>query len=464
MRTTLWTLGALFMMSISLSGSALSFESASQDKPNFVILLTDDQGYQDLGCYGSPDIKTPCIDKMASEGMKFTSFYAQTVCGPSRAALLTGCYPMRTERAAHDNGLIPHPAMSLNEITIPELLKPLGYKTAMFGKWDLAGRNTRHGTFQLDLNPSKQGFDYSFWTPTSGASAIRTADKVVVKKVARSSVTKLYTDKAIEFIKANKEAPFFVYLAHPMPHTPIAASKEFKGKSKAGLYGDVVEELDHHTGRVLDTISKLGLDDNTYIIFSSDNGPWWREGEHAGHCQPLRSAKTSTYDGGLRVPFIIKAPGKISAGTKSDLVTAGIDMLPTIAKLAGAKIPQDRVIDGVDISEIFQGKKTELDRPFFFYQHQALRAVRQGDWKLHLPHSKIDRTKEGKLWQSHVPKADRGYLNEPALYNLKDDIGETTNVAEAHPKIVQRLMKQLVFAKKDIGFHDHIGENSRRKK
>ena len=464
--TNVFVLVTLFAADARAQGTDSNAASQTEPgKPNFVIIMTDDQGYQDLGCYGSPDIKTPRIDQMAREGMKFTSFYAQTVCGPAREALLTGCYPMRTERAEHDDGLVPHPAMSLNEVTIPELLKPLGYKTAMVGKWDLAGRATRSkSNFRVELNPSKQGFDYSFWTQTSGSNPIREAGKVVVKKIKRTSLTKTYTDKAIEFIKANKEDPFFVYLAHPMPHTPIAASKKFKGESKAGLYGDVIEELDFHTGRVLDTITKLDLDKNTYVIFTSDNGPWWREGDQAGHCEPLRSAKTSTYDGGLRVPFIIKAPGKIAAGTKCNLVAAGIDMLPTIAKLAGAMVPQDRVIDGVDISAIFHGQQTKLDRSFFFYQHQSLRAVRHGDWKLHLPHSELDRTKEGTLWQTHVPEADRAFIDHLTLYNLKDDIGETTNVAAEHPQVVRRLTKQLDFAKRDIGYHNKIGENSRRKR
>ena len=424
--------------------------------------MTDDQGYQDLGCYGSPEIKTPRLDQMAKEGMRFTSFYAQTVCGPARTALMTGCYPMRTRRAEHDNGKVPHPAMSLDEVTVAELLKKLGYETGMSGKWDLSGR--ANGTFRAKLNPSAQGFDMSLWSPWSESKRIYEAEKLTVKNTERAQVTKVFTDRAIDFITANKDKPFFLYLPHPMPHTPLAASKDFKGKSAGGLYGDVIEELDFHIGRVLDTVKNLGLDDNTYIIFTSDNGPWWIRGDDAGHCEPLRSAKTSTYDGGLRVPFIIKAPGKVPAGTTCDLVCAGIDIMPTIIKLAGGTIPQDRVIDGLDISEIFHGKQKELNRPFFFYQHQALRAVRQGDWKLHIAHSKLDRTKEGKTWQKHVPKKDRAYITEPTLYNLKTDIGETTNVAKDNPKIVEKLLKQIEFAKRDIGYHDVVGENSRRKK
>jgi len=432
------------------------------EKPNVVLILTDDQGYQDLGCYGSPDIKTPHIDRMAREGMRFTSFYAQTVCGPSRAAILTGCYPMRTERAPHDRGRVPHPAMSLNEITIAEMLKPRGYHTAMIGKWDLSGRKHKKA-FRIELHPGNQGFDESFWTETSGEGVIRSGAEIAVRKPVRSSLTTRYTNQAISFIERNKEQPFFVYLAHVMPHTKLAVSKAFKGKSEAGLYGDVIEELDHQVGRLLRRLRELGLDENTYVIFMSDNGPWWKEGPHAGHCAPLRSAKTSTYEGGLRVPFIIRAPGKVPAGCTSDLVCAGIDLLPTVATLTGAKMQDDRVIDGLDISGIFHGTQTSLDRPFFFYQHEALRAVRRGDWKLHLPHSELDRTKEGATWQTHVPPKDRPYIKESTLYNLKEDIGETANVAEEHPEIVKQLLADLEAAKRDIGYHHVIGENSRRK-
>ena len=430
-------------------------------QPNFIIIMTDDQGYQDLGCYGSPNIKTPNIDQMAAEGMRLTSFYAQTVCGPSRAALMTGSYPMRVERHPDDDGTMVHPAMSLNEITIPELLKPLGYVTGMAGKWDLSGRPPA-GTYRVGLGPHNQGFDETFWSATSDADEILEAETVVLSNHARSSITRRFSDKAIEFIHANKDSPFFFYLAHPMPHTPIAASADFLGTSDGGLYGDVIEELDYHTGRVLDAVKEAGLDEVTYVIFTSDNGPWWIRQPNAGFADPLRSAKTSTYDGGLRVPFIVRAPGRVPAGTTSDLVCANLDLFPTIAQLAGAAIPDDRVIDGIDVADIFHGNQAELDRAFFFYQHEALRAVRRGEWKLHLAHSDLDRTKEGTQWQSHVPPADRPYIEELTLYNLDNDIGETTNVAADHPEVVAELLEDLDFAKADIGYHDVIGENSRR--
>lgn len=450
---------ALFILSL------FSYTAAAEEKPNFIIIFTDDQGYQDLGCFGSPDIKTPHIDKMAEEGMKLTSFYAQTVCGPSRLALMTGSYPMRTERAAHDDGLFAHPAVSLNEIMIPEILKPLGYKTGMIGKWDLAGRRNKN-TFSMDLGPYNQGFDYTFWAATSNDHPVDLflEKEVVVKKAKDSTLTERYTDKAIEFIDKNKEEPFFLYLAHSMPHTKLGVSEKFKGKSEEGIYGDVIEELDHNVGRILTHIKEQKLDKNTYIIFTSDNGPWWIKKDHGGHAKPLRAGKTSTYDGGVRVPFVIWAPGKVPAGTSSDLVTATLDILPTIAELAGAEVPSDRVIDGHDISGIFHGEQKELDRTFFYYQHQALRAVRDGDWKLHLAHTPLDKSKDGRVWARHVAPEDRAFLSEIALYNLKEDIGETKNVAAEHPEIVEKLMKHLDFAKKDIGYHGVFGENSRRLK
>ena len=435
-------------------------EDTPQRPPNFIIIFTDDQGYQDLGCYGSPDIKTPVIDQMAEEGMKFTSFYAQTVCGPSRAALMTGSYPYRNSRA--DDGSNPHPAISASEITIPEILKPVGYSTGMIGKWDLAGHSQTD--FQADLSPQKQGFDYSYWTPSSNDRFVNLYEgqKLIKRKAQMGLLTNLYTTKAIEFITREKDSPFFLYLAHSLPHTKLAVSDEFKGKSEGGLYGDVIEELDYNVGRVLEHVKALNLDDDTYIIFTSDNGPWWVKKDHGGHCAPLRGAKTSTYEGGLRVPFIIRAPGKVPKGATSDLVTATIDILPTVASLSGADLPQDRVIDGIDISKIFTGEQQELERPYFYYQHRALRAVRFGEWKLHLAHSEADRQNEGAKWLNHIPEGDRPYMDELTLYNLNEDIGETTNVAKDQPEVVKELMEHFEAIKKDLGFQDQPGINARR--
>lgn len=448
---------AIALITLALLSIACSAKEARQ--PNVIVIFTDDQGYQDLGCFGSPNIKTPHIDQMADEGMKLTSFYAQTVCGPSRAALMTGCYPLRNAR--NDNGNSPHPKLSLSEVTIAEVLKPAGYSTCMIGKWDLAGHNVEK--FNPDLLPYNQGFDYSFYTPSSNDSRVHLLrNKEVVKLNAdMSTLTKRYTDEAIGFIEKNKEKPFFIYLAHTMPHTKLAVSDEFKGKSEGGLYGDVIEEIDYNVGRMMDKLKASGLDDNTYVIFTSDNGPWWIKKAHAGHADPLRGAKTAAWEGGLRVPFIVRAPGKIPAGTASDQVCATIDLLPTIAHWAGAEVPSDRVIDGLDISDIFTGEKKTLERPYFYYQHQELRAVRLGKWKLHKAHLKDKKSIAFSKWPIHIAPEDRVWFDDYVLYNLDDDIAETTDVADQHPEVVAELSKLLDWAKADIGDFGHRGENAR---
>jgi len=433
--------------------------TAEPVKPNIIIIFTDDQGYQDLGCFGSPDINTPCIDQMAKEGMRFTNFYAQTVCGPSRASLMTGCYPLRVARQADPDSI--HPEMHINEITIAEVLKEQGYTTGAFGKWDLAGHNPAQ--YKPALLPPHQGFDYYFGTSGSNdrsVDLIRDTEKIETN-ADMSTLTRRYTDEAIAFIEKSKEKPFFVYLAHTMPHTKLAVSEDFKGKSAGGFYGDVIEELDFNVGRVLDKVKELGLDDNTYIIFTSDNGPWLLRGEHGGHAAPLRSGKTSCWEGGLRIPCIMRAPGKIPAGTECDAVTATIDMMPTLAKLAGGQAPSDRVIDGIDISLLMQGQKTNLNRSYFYYQHNCLRAIRSGQWKLMLPHTEPVKTSIATKWKNHIAKSDAIRIEKPMLFDLESDIGETTDVADKYPEKVAELLKLAEWAKHDIGDHNQFGANAR---
>ena len=430
-----------------------------QEKPNFIIIFTDDQGYNDLGCYGSPDIKTPNIDQLAAEGMKFTNFYAQTVCGPSRAALMTGCYPLRNAR--NDKGEAPHPKLALSEITIAEMLQPAGYTTGMIGKWDLAGHNPEK--FNPELLPWAQGFDYSFLTPGSNDARVHLIRnrELVEMHADMSTLTRRYTDEAIQFIHEQEEQPFFLYLAHTMPHTKLAVSDDFKGKSERGLYGDVIEEIDYHVGRILEELKKKKLDQNTYVIFTSDNGPWWIKKEHGGSALPLRGAKTSAWEGGLRVPCIMWAPGKVPAGSHSDQVTATIDLLPTIAQIAGASPPTDRVIDGLDISSIMHGQDTSLNRPYFYYQHQELRAVRLGKWKLHLPHQPDSEAISYRNWPIHSAPEDRIHFDTNTLYDLEKDIAETTDVADEYPEIVAQLLAHLDWAKADIGDIGARGKNAR---
>lgn len=454
MKRLVFSFSCLFVFSLCAFG-----QKNKSTKPNFIIIFTDDQGYQDLGCFGSPNIKTPNIDKMATEGMKFTNFYAQTVCGPSRAALMTGCYPLRNAR--NDNGVAPHPKLSLSEITIAEVLKPAGYATCMIGKWDLAGHNPER--FNPNLLPIDQGFDDSFFTPGSNDSRVHLLrnKEVVELNADMSTLTKRYTDEALDFIERHKEQPFFLYLAHTMPHTKLAVSDAFKGKSEGGLYGDVIEEIDYNVGRIFEKLKKSGLDENTYVIFTSDNGPWWIKKEHGGHAEPLRGAKTSAWEGGFRVPAIIWAPGKVPAKTVSNNILATIDILPTLANIAGAKVPDDRVIDGLDISDIIHGKTKKLDRPFFYYQHQELRAVRKGKWKLHLPHRPDSTSIVYRKWPVHIAPQDRVLFTKPMLYNLETDIAETTNVADENPQVVAALIKLLDWAKEDIGDFKKRGVNAR---
>jgi len=441
------------------SGRLRESREAAAPKPNFIIIFTDDQGYQDVGCFGSPLIKTPRLDRMAAEGVKFTSFYAQTVCGPSRAALMTGCYPLRV--AKRNNQVDIHPYLHTKEITIAEVLKDAGYATACFGKWDLAGH--RQAGFDYDLLPTKQGFDYFFGTPTSNDSIVNLLrnDTVIEKKADMNTLTRRYTDEALAFIRNNTNRPFFVYIPHTMAHTKLGASAQFRGKSKRGLYGDVVEEIDFNVGRILDTVRELGLDGRTYIIFMSDNGPWAIKKEHGGSALPLRGTKTSTWEGGLRVPCIMRAPGRIPAGIVCDEIASTMDMLPTLAKLAGGKTPTDRVIDGHDISALMHGERGAASptEAFFYYQHTHLQAVRSGKWKLHLPRPANPPWTPN--WARHIDAEDVFDIEEPMLFDLDSDIGESHDVAAEHPEVVGRLLEFAERARSDIGDYNRVGRNAR---
>ena len=455
-----------FLKTLGLGAAALAAprvmrgaKARDDAKPNFIIIFTDDQGYQDVGCFGSPTIKTPRLDRMAREGMKFTSFYAQTVCGPSRAALMTGCYPLRV--AKRNNQVDVHPYLHTKEITIAEILKAAGYTTAAFGKWDLAGHTQTR--YDPTLLPTRQGFDYFFGTPTSNDGLVNLLrnEKVVEKRADMNTLTRRYTDEAIAFIERSKAKPFFVYIPHTMPHTKLGVSKTFRGTSKRGLYGDVIEEIDFNVGRVLDAVKKLGLDDTTYVIFTSDNGPWRIKQAHGGSCKPLRGAKTSTWEGGLRVPCIMRAPGRIPPGTTCDEITCTMDMLPTLAALAGTDVPKDRIIDGHDIRFMMHGRPgaTTRKEAYYYYQHTHLQAVRAGKWKLHL--TRPAQPPWAPKWARHIDKKDVIEIKKPMLYDLEADIGETTDVAAANPKVVARLLALAEKGRNDIGDYNRIGKGAR---
>lgn len=417
---------------LTVCGVLLSTPLVAQEqrpKPNILIIFTDDQGYGDLSCYGSETIHTPRIDQLASEGTRFTSFYAQVVCGPSRSALLTGRYPVRSHGWS----------MPASEITVAELLQQQGYTTACFGKWDVSNRQAI-----LERMPNAQGFDEYYGTlgaNDNGQVALHHNHEQVGTTSEMASLTKLYTDKSIEFLKAHQTEPFFLYLAHTMVHSVIDASEEFKGTSKGGLYGDTVQELDFHVGRLLDAVDELGLRDSTLVIFTTDNGPWWNAKESLakrhndqiawGSSGPLREGKGSTYEGGLRVPCLARWPNHVPAGRVNDAIFATIDFLPTFAALVGVEIPTDRLIDGVDQTELLLGKSEQGARDNYVYFSQGeLHGVRFNNWKL----LKADR----KRHYGYVKDKGSGMIE---LYDLGADLGETTNVADQYPEIVQQLLE-----------------------
>ena len=465
-RTTL--MRPLLLLACLIGGLPTHAKAA---RPNFVVIFSDDQGYADVGCFGSPDIRTPRLDAMAAEGMKFTSFYAQPVCGPSRAALMTGCYPMRVAERGNDKQV--HPILHSDEITVAEILKTKGYATACFGKWDLA-KHAQEGFF-MDLFPTHQGFDYFYGTPTSNdcVANLYRNEELIEPETDISTLTKRYTDEAIGFMQKNKEQPFFVYIPHSMPHTRLDASAQFKGKSKRGLYGDVIEEIDFNVGRILDAINDMGLADNTYVLFTSDNGPWLiKNKDHqdghlstddGGSAGPLRSGKVSTFEGGVRVPCIVWGPGRVPAGKTCDSIASTLDVLPTLAALAGAEVPTDRVIDGEDIRHLFQGEfdKANADKAHYYYLRVHLQAVRQGRWKLHLPRSKQPIGAAPFSRNSHIAVADRIGFDSPFLVNLDNDLGETKNAAEENPAVVAGLLKLAEDMREDLGDFNRVGKNMR---
>ena len=428
---------------------------AANEKPNILIIFTDDQGYGDVGCYGNQAIKTPRLDQLAKEGTLFSNFYAQPVCGPSRSALLTGRYPIRSQGWS----------MPAEEITFAELLKPAGYQTACIGKWDVSNRRAI-----IDRMPNAQGFEYYFGplgANDGGMVTFHENNKPAGQTTDMGSLTRLYTNKAIDYLenRRNPDQPFLLYLAHTMMHTNIDASPAFKGTSAGGLYGDVVEEFDFETGRLLDRLDSLGLRENTLVIFTSDNGPWsqpryylvkmgrlkgstnnrdaWYMPDGTifwGDPGPLRGAKGSAYEAGSRVPCIVRWPGNVPAGRTSDALWATIDFLPTLVSLAGAEMPADRVIDGKNQTQLLLGNVDE-GRDTFVYDQVSQKdspymaiGIRKGKWKLLLPGREPS--------EPHRYVMDFG-TNGYELYNLDSDIGERWNLASDYPAIVEELEEEL---------------------
>ena len=442
----------LLLFLIALFQSAVR-DSAVAEQPNFVIIFTDDQGYGDLSCFGGKHISTPRIDQMAAEGSKLTSFYvAAPVCTPSRAALMTGCYPKRIDMATGSNfGVLlagDKKGLHPDEITIAEVLKTRGYKTGIFGKWHLGD--------QPKFLPTKQGFDEYFGIPFSHdihpfhprqnhfkfpPLALLKNETVIEMDPDADFLTKRITEHAVSFIERNKDQPFFLYVPHPIPHKPLHVSPPFmKGvsseiteklkneknsvdyKTRDKLFRQAINEIDWSVGQILDTLKKNGIDQNTLLIFTSDNGP------AIGSAGPLRGRKGSTYEGGMRESTVVRWPGNIPAGQTNDKLMTTMDLLPTFAKLAGAKVPADRIIDGKDIWKTLTTDSATPHEKFFYHRGNQLLAVRSGDWKLH-------RNNKGKPTQ---------------LYNLKNDIGEKNNVIKTNPELVKKLARFMQVFDQDM--------------
>lgn len=474
MRITTKTL--LFLL-ISVTGIAQQKSST----PNIVLIFMDDMGYGDLSCYGALDINTPNIDQLASEGIRFTNFLSsQAVCSASRASIMTGCY---ANRVGISGALFPGSKVGLasNEMTMAELLKQKNYATAIYGKWHLGDAK--------QFLPLQQGFDeylgipYSndMWpvnydgTPADSTSSksklpqlplIKNNDKWLEIKTLedQSTLTERYTTAAEAFIKKNKNKPFFLYLPHSMPHVPINASPAFRGKSKQGLYGDVIQEIDASVGRILKTIKENGLDNNTLVIFTSDNGPWINYGNHAGSTGGLREGKGTSFEGGQRVPGIIRWKGTIQPNIVSNQLASTIDLFPTIAAITKASLPNKK-IDGVSILPILQGDKNATPRKTFlyYYRKNSLEAVRIDNWKLVFAHPSRSYLNQLPGMNGYPGKAPEDVAMPLALYDLRRDPAENYDIKDMHPDIVKKLQALAEEARADLGddIQKRTGANNR---
>jgi arylsulfatase len=448
--------------------------AAASGKPNVIVIFTDDQGYGDVGCFGAKGFETPNLDQLAREGTRFTHFHvAQPVCSASRAGLLTGCYP---NRLGIHGALGPKSAVALahSETTLAEVFKTQGYATGMAGKWHLGDASkylpVHHGfdeylglpysndmwplhpefaNLPADIAKRKQGYP-----PLPMIEDDRIIDPEVTGD-EQAQLTTRYTERAVNFIEKHRDQPFFFYLAHSMPHVPLFVSDKFKDKSKQGLYGDVIMEIDWSVGQIMATLRKYQLADNTLVIFTSDNGPWLSYGSHAGSAGPLREGKGTCLEGGTRVPCVMRWPGKIPADTRSDAMFMTIDLLPTLAKLIGAKLPE-LPIDGMDVWPIISGLPAATNpHPAYalYYNTNELQAVLSGDgrWKLLLPHSY--RTLNGRSGGSNGRPVNyqQAKITQPELYDLTNDIGETSNIAGANPDVLAKLTAAAEKFRADLG-------------
>ncbi|MBI1387965.1 MAG: sulfatase-like hydrolase/transferase [bacterium] len=439
-----------------LARAASAARASNGRLPNVVIIYTDDQGWADVGVFGAKGFQTPNLDILAGEGIRFTNFYvAQPVCGASRTALLTGCYPNRVGIYGAPG---PNSKMGISdeEMTIAQLLKQQDYATAIFGKWHL-GDSKR-------FLPLQHGFDEYYGIPYSHDMwpfhpetdsfpdlPLIEGNDVIEYNPDLTQLTRNYTFRAVDFITRNRERPFFLYLAHNMPHVPLHVSDVFRGKSKRGLYGDVIMEIDWSVGRIMSALRRFSLTRDTLVIFASDNGPWLSYGDHAGSAGPLREGKGTTWDGGVRTPCIMRWPGVIEAGRTCDEPLMTIDVLPTLAGITGSRLP-DHPIDGLDVSPILEGQpgaKSPHDA-LYFYWNKDLEAVRSGRWSLHFPHPY--RTLNGRPGGVNgMPVKYEQARTELALYDLEADIHQEHNLVDRHPDVVERLTALADRARADLG-------------
>jgi len=430
-------------------------------RPNFIVIFADDLGYSDLSCYGAKKIKTPVLDQLAEEGVRFTDFLTTcNVCSPSRASLLTGRYPQRCGLPYAIGG--PYNCLGLqgSEVTIAKMLKPQGYATVAIGKWHIgmppSFNFTTHEGFasKHEFHPNSHGFDLFYGTVgNSGTNAkvpLLRNETVVDCERAVATITDALTDQAIAFIEENRNQPFFIYFAHLRPHAPWVANPRLKGKSAAGTYGDMVEEIDESTGRIMQALKDLQIDDNTLVVFTSDHGSAYMPDDRYGSNAPFRGGKGMTWEGGHRVPAIFRWPGQIPPGKVSDKMATTMDLFPTLARLAGAESPNDRVIDGFDIWPLFSGTEGAKSpyKVLYYYQGFNLQAIRAGKWKLHLPRNR----RMLPWWETGLME-----VKAPMLFNLSNNLGEQHNVAAKHPEVVKRLTDLAVNARMTLGSWDKPG-------
>ncbi len=451
---------------------------AQKRPPNIVVIFIDDMGYADIGPFGAKGYATPHLDRMAKEGRKFTDFYVtQAVCSASRAGLLTGCYNVRVGILGALGPKATH-GINASEVTLAEICKQKGYATACYGKWHLG----HHKKFL----PMQHGFDDYFGLPYSNDMwpyhpgvlhlpmeqrlkkwahlPLIDGNSVINPKVTgkdQEQLTTQYTERAVQFIEKNKNNQFFLYLPHSMVHVPLYVSEKFKGKSKAGLFGDVMMEVDWSVGQILDTLRKHKLDKNTLVIFTADNGPWLSYGDHAGSAAPLREGKGTMFDGGCRESTLMWWPGTVPAGSVCKTPAMTIDILPTVAKLIGAKLPKHK-IDGKSIVKLIKGTSNESSQEaYYFYYSKQLQAIRMGKWKLHFPHGY--RTMAGKPGgKGGIPTKYSQAKIGLALFDLDKDIGETTDVKDTHPEIVAKMQKLGEAMRTELGDNRRKGGGQRK--